>query len=153
MKINILKFVNMQSFIQKQKNFKLRTKIFVSTSNFKLAPSNLWNYKVSCKTKKISSGLKMHFFGLWAGISKIYCHICNQHTSICLIWKFPAKLEFYLELKMLHLGVLGSNCYICNFGVEMLKFGAKNDISLNSGPIILSYLKSTTSNLSISKTL
>ena len=53
---------------------------------------------------------------------------------------------------MLYLGILGSNYYICNVGVEMLKFGAKNDISLNLGPIILSYLKSTTSNLSNCKT-
>ena len=88
-------------------------------------------------------------FGLWAGMLKTYCHICNQHPSICLIRKFPAKLEFFhLEPKMLYLGVLGSNYYICNLGVEMLKFGAKHDISLNLEPIILSYLKSTTSNLS-----
>ena len=40
---------------------------------------------------------------------------------------------------MLYLGVLDSNYYICSLGAEMLKFGAKNDISLNLGPIILSY--------------
>ena len=95
----------------------------------------------------------MLYFVLCAGMLKIYCHICNRHPSICLIRKFPAKLEFFhLEPKMLYLGVLGSNYYICNLGVEMLKFGAKNDISLNLGPIILSYLKSTTSNLSNCKT-
>ena len=33
-KINILKFVNLQSLIQKQNNFKLETKILISTSNF-----------------------------------------------------------------------------------------------------------------------
>ena len=40
-KINILKFVKMQSFIKNKKNFKLRTKIYISTSNFLSAPSNL----------------------------------------------------------------------------------------------------------------
>ena len=53
---------------------------------------------------------------------------------------------------MVYFGVLGSNYYICNLGVEVLKFGEKNDISLNLGPMILSYLKSTTSNLSNCKT-
>ena len=53
---------------------------------------------------------------------------------------------------MLCFGVLGSNYYICNVGVEMLKLGAKNDIFLNLGPIILPYLKSTTSNLPNCKT-
>ena len=94
----------------------------------------------------------MLYFGLWAEMLKIYCHICNQHPSICLIRKFPAKLEFFhLEPKMLYLGVLGSNYYICYLGVEMLKFGAKNDISLNLGPIILSSLKSAPSNLLVRK--
>ena len=83
---------------------------------------------------------------------KIYCHICNQYPLVCLIRTIPAKIEFFhFEPKMLYVSVLGSNYYICNLVAEMLKFGGKNDISLNLGPIIFSYLKSTPSNVSISK--
>ena len=53
----------------------------------------MWNYKVSYKTKKINLGPKMLYFGLWARMLKIHRHICNQHPSICLVRKFPAKIR------------------------------------------------------------
>ena len=87
----------------------------------------------------------MLYFGLWAGIVRIYCHICNQHPPICLIAKFPAKFRILqLGTKKLYLGVSGSNYHVRNLVAEMLKFGAKNNISLNLGRKILSYLKSAT---------
>ena len=96
----------------------------------------------------------MPYFSPWVGMLKIYCHICNQHSPICLIAKFPAKIRILqLGKKMLYLGVSGSNYHICNLGVEMLRLGAKNNVSLNLGPKTPSYLKSTTPNLSNCKTL
>ena len=170
--------VNMQSFIQKL------------LSNFESAPSNLWNYKVSSKTK-----------------TKKICCISNKRPPNCLIAKYRAKvrilkfgtkkallkyfgqqfwktivifeistLEFALlqsfvqKIKILKFGKkFGTGtwkycCHIWNqrpqiclaakFGakVKILKFGTKNtwfwvflDWKLK---IILSYLKSTPSDLS-----
>ena len=94
-------------------------------------------------------GPTMHYFGLWAGMLKIYYHICTQHPLTCLIAKFRARIEFFnLEPKMPYLGVLGRNfkkplSYL-KLGVEMIKSGAKNNISLNLGPKLLSYLESAT---------
>ena len=56
--------VNMQSFIQKL------------LSNFESAPSNLWNYKVSSKTK-----------------TKKICYISNKRPPNCLIAKYRAKVR------------------------------------------------------------
>ena len=48
---------------------------------------------VSSKKKKVNLGPKMLCFSLWAVMSKIYCHICNEHPPICLIAKFRAKIR------------------------------------------------------------
>ena len=36
----------------------------------------------------------MLYFGLWAGMVKKYCHICNQPPPICLTAKLRAKIRF-----------------------------------------------------------
>ena len=35
----------------------------------------------------------MLYLGLWAGMLKNFCHICNQHPPIYLIAKFGAKIR------------------------------------------------------------
>ena len=65
-------------------------------SNFQSAPSNLWNYKLSSKTKKTKQknlGLKKLYLGLLAGMLENYCHIYNHHAPICLIAKFRATIR------------------------------------------------------------
>ena len=52
----------------------------------------MWNYKVSSKTQK-KLRTKNALLGLWAGMFKNYCHICNQRPPICLIAKFRAKIR------------------------------------------------------------
>ena len=93
-------------------------------------------------------GTKMIYFSIWAGMVKIYCRICNQHLPIYLIAKFRAKIGILkLRSKNALFGFLGSHYHIYNLGVEVLKFGAKNNISLNLEPKLWSYLKSAPSNL------
>ena len=43
--------------------------------------------------KEINLGLKMLYLSLWAGMSKIYCHVFNQYPPICLIAKSRAKIR------------------------------------------------------------
>ena len=39
-------------------------------------------------------GAKNALFGyFWAGISKNYCHISNQHLQVCLMAKFCNKMK------------------------------------------------------------
>ena len=84
--------------------------------------------------KKINLRPKMLYLGLWAGILKNYCHICNQCPPFCLIAKFLAKVPY--------LGVLGSSfekplSYLkpVPFNLPYCKFGANT--SLLEGPLFL----------------
>ena len=44
--------------------------------------------------KILKFGIKNTLFGyFWAGISKSYRHIWNQHSQICIIAKFGAKTK------------------------------------------------------------
>ena len=65
--------------------------------NFSSAPSNLWKHKVFLGPKRL-------YLGLWAGMLKNCCHICNQHSPTYLIVKFCPK-------------------------IRILKFGTKNVLS------------------------
>ena len=38
-------------------------------------------------------GTKMVYLGLWTGMLKNYCHICDQLPPIYLIAKFHAKIR------------------------------------------------------------
>ena len=53
---------------------------------------NLIIYLVFIKTKKKRKKLKTEnaLYGLWAGMVKNYCHICNQHLPTGLAAKFLA---------------------------------------------------------------
>ena len=51
------------------------------------------------KKTKENLGPKMFYVGLWDGMLKNYCHICNQRLPICLIVKFCEKI------KILKLGI------------------------------------------------
>ena len=102
-----LKRLFMQRFIQKQKNFKLETKNILS---------NFDQYSRICETRKFHPKQKNKLWtknvllGLWAGMFKKCCHICNQRPPICLLAKSCAKLEsLNLEPKMPFFGVLESN--------------------------------------------
>ena len=53
----------------------------------------IWKHKVSSKTKKTFLGPKMLCLGLWTGMMKNYCHICNQRPSIYLTAKFCTKIR------------------------------------------------------------
>ena len=47
------------------------------------------------KRKKLGLGPKKLYLGLWVGMLKNYCHICNQRTPICLIAKFFTKIRIH----------------------------------------------------------
>ena len=130
--------VNMQSFIQKL------------LSNFESAPSNLWNYEVSSKTK-----------------TKKICCISNKRPPNCLIAKYRAKVrilkfgtkkallkyfgqQFWktiviFEISTLEFALLQSFVQ----KIKILKFGKK--FGTGTLKILLSYFKSASSNLSCCK--
>ena len=92
----------MQSFIQKQKMFKLGTKNTLLRCFWAaIQQKQIFNQhtricetiKVSSKTKKNKLGTKNSLFGSFAAISKNYCHISNQRPPNCLIAKFRAKVR------------------------------------------------------------
>ena len=78
--------------------------------------------------------------GLWAGMLKNYCHICNQRPPICLIAKFCGKVRTR-KFGTKNLGVLGSNVekplsYLQSayLNLSYCKVWCKKQQSLNSGP-------------------
>ena len=116
----------------------------------------MWNYKVSSKTNKkktqdqkcpigslVCSVSALLVFGSF-GMSKNYCHICNQHRLICLIAKFCAKIRilkfgtknalfgcFWTEIWKYYChnwNQLPQICLIPKFGLKLkiLKFGTQN---------------------------
>ena len=78
--------------------------------------------------------------GIWAGMLKNYCHICNQSRPICLIAKFCGKVRAG-KFGTKNLGVLGSNVekplsYLQSayLNLSYCKVWWKKQQSLNSGP-------------------
>ena len=45
------------------------------------------------QNEKNKLGTKKAYSGLWAGMLKNCCHICNQCPQICLIAKFRVKIR------------------------------------------------------------
>ena len=105
----------------------------------------MWNYKFSSKMKKkIHLGTKMLIMGLWTGMLKNNCHVCNQRPPIRLIAKFCTKsgiLKFgtknalfrcfrqqfwktivILEINGLEFAIMQSLAQ----KIKILKFGTKN---------------------------
>ena len=70
-----------------KKTLNLGPKFFFQYQMFNQHPRICEIIKFHPKRKKITLGPKTLYFGLWAGMLKIYCHICNQHPPICLIAK------------------------------------------------------------------
>ena len=114
-------------------------------SNFKSAHSNLWNYKVSSKTKKKKKKLerKMLYFGSLARMLKKYCHISNKRPPNCVIRTFRAKLRILkfgtknCLILVCWAAILKNHCHIWNQHPRIClvaKFRAKHKKFLNLRP-------------------
>ena len=56
--------------------------------------SRIWKtIKCHPEPKKNKLRTEKALLGLWAGMFKDYCHICNQRSPICRIAKFRAKIR------------------------------------------------------------
>ena len=86
---------------------------------------NLWNYKVSSKTKKNKFGTKNVLLWSLAGMLKNYFHISNQRPPNCLIAYFHAEIRiFKFGVKNALFGCFGQQFWktIVIFEISTLEF-------------------------------
>ena len=125
--ISIFELVNIQSFIEKQKNFKLGPKkLYLGTFGLQFKknyyqifgqhPRICENIKFHPKQKKYILGTKNSLFGtLGWNVQKLLSCLKWAHRQICLIAKFRKKKK----QKWLHLGP--KMPYLTIFGLEFRK--------------------------------